>query len=876
MIQPHEEDPIGRIETGVHMSHNGTLNISRQDVGEDRRVGIHKNDDRTSIQSDNMSNVSDISLTPTLILTNNQNGGSDNVNLTIGQNGATDSALSQNNDVVNENIMSKLLFRGTDDYSTETTSVDINNFGVDLQNVEEWLKTRSDSLSSLDFDSEIKPAENDIYDFLNIKSGLQFHSIGGVQEQAVLGNKDSSIELGNTSIQHVQGLGEVPELNNSIPLKRINANKKLETLTQFDRGLFEELLLTPDLQKRNKVKMENSLMLSADERGLFEEELLPNVQELLAGVMNEKIKDVPITTINTTQDVNNCSVSLPIIDEDMNCVRETSDELDLILRNNPSLKLMTPQEIENMPSRSLGFDETPVKLDNCRKKQNEFAFSTFGNCQREVDDSHSSVEMLGSLNSEIDSKLSSLLAMDASNDTPDTHIREINLMDVVSKSLKKSDQTPGTFLVKLENDEQPQTKVTSKVSTAASAISSHDILTATTGSSMSYFSDIKALTNTNEITTLNPVLNAKKESQSDNSSSSNVINLIPNKSFQTIKIPSTNSGTSNVQKNSTLTVALPLNPVIQLNNSQNHQNFLKLKVNPVTSNSGLSTNITNSNKKIIKVENSNVQGKLKVPTGMVQLRLAPYQVPVKAQTSPQTVLLKPVNTTIMPQNNIIQNTKAFTTIDASKNTKIVPIRQINPQEVSTTLSPGTAKINIKVDRKANFTKVSIVSSNNEHTVFKINTCDLIRAVSSIREPHLDLLGLSPQQLLQSATTAQQLINHLLDQSASKKKEGNKDTTGPQNFEINQVVPELKAPISRSINSSVSIPTSIPSSQSLPETVILSNSKSTESNKTELSVSTSSTQALSTKVTQIPLRVSQIKLNGDKKTKNGMNYIFIYI
>ena len=45
LISTSEGDPIGNVETGVHMSHNGTLNISSEDVGEDRRVGIPKDDD---------------------------------------------------------------------------------------------------------------------------------------------------------------------------------------------------------------------------------------------------------------------------------------------------------------------------------------------------------------------------------------------------------------------------------------------------------------------------------------------------------------------------------------------------------------------------------------------------------------------------------------------------------------------------------------------------------------------------------------------------------------------------------------------------------------------------------------------------------------
>ncbi|KAB7495817.1 Zinc finger X-linked protein ZXDB [Armadillidium nasatum] len=106
---------------------------------------------------------------------------------------------------------------------------------------------------------------------------------------------------------------------------------------------------------------------------------------------------------------------------------------------------------------------------------------------------------------------------------------------------------------------------------------------------------------------------------------------------------------------------------------------------------------------------------------------------------------------------------------------------------------GLAKITIAVDCKLNTTNISIISSNKEQTVFKINTSDLLRAVSSVKERLLEPLGLKLQQLIEPTNAACKLFSTHSNFTTPIKK-NDKNSHG---YEINYYVQEAKEPFSRS-------------------------------------------------------------------------------
>ncbi|ROT65493.1 Zinc finger X-linked protein ZXDB [Penaeus vannamei] len=434
------------------MSHNGTLNISRDDVGEVRRVFILKNGGSETAGCDGQG-VAPLSRTPSISNTTTQHGGSDSG----GINGNCDS----------DNVINGMLRAGEED--VDPTS----DLGADLQHIEEWLKTRSDSLSSFDFDSEIKPSEIDISDLFNLKSSVQFH-VGG-QDYGLVFSKDGASDAG-TSSSTLPSQFTFPDMGDSLSgsgSRRNSFTKKLETLMQVDKGLFEELLLTDQNKKCGAKKIENMPSLPTEDRGLFEELLLPGAQEewarhaqelLLAVTMEKKETGGSGSTIGEGESLPEpmeCSDPLSSSTQDASTSQESTDELDLMVRNIQPIKLMSPQEIENMASRPLGFDETPVKAESQRNREvtnqieEDFNFHPFGT--RGCDDSSTlPQDILASPNSEVDSKLSSILAMDASNDTLEIESSSASdMLENLNKTPPKPERSisPGTFLVKLEPKE---------------------------------------------------------------------------------------------------------------------------------------------------------------------------------------------------------------------------------------------------------------------------------------------------------------------------------------------------------------------------------------------------------------------------------------
>ncbi|KAK3869473.1 hypothetical protein Pcinc_025213 [Petrolisthes cinctipes] len=755
------------------MSHNGTLNISRDDVGEVTRVLILKNGSN-EVGCGEGQGMAPLSRTSSISTSTSQHGGSSN-------------SVSDSEGICDsDNVISGMLRSAAEEDVVDPTS----DLGADLQHIEEWLKTRSDSLSSFDFDSDLKPSEVDINDFFNLKTGVQFHVTG--QDTGLVFTKDSGSEVASTSSILLPNQFTFPDGDNlsGTGSRRNSFTKKVETFVQVDKGLFEELLLTDPNKKNGNKKGEGLPSLSAEDRGLFEELLLPgapeewarHAQELLLAVSAEKKESSTPGPSSGEQlpETMDCSVSLPETSQETTTDHGTSDDLDLMVNNIQPIKLMSPQEIENMATRPLGFEETPIKNES---QENRVA-SRIDDCifmpirSRGCEDNNMlQPDLLISPNSEVDSKLSSILAMDASNDTTEIPGSETSeMLENLSKTPPKLERSisPGTFLVKLEpretRDSSEKTPVSSSAPVTSQGVSSMPPPQTT------LVTTAPSTTTSNQSPAPAPDL-----SVADNSNTaSKTIPAVSNCSL----INSIGSTILNMTTKTITTTA---------------------------------SSLTVPPKSLLKIPSGPVRADIKkLPVGVVQLKLTgppvtslPSALSTTTATSttessqlPRSALiLQPLitNSQQLPSHASAQH--QATTVDGTATSKENPAFTFAPLKmvtVQSTQKPGTANVTITVDRKANLTTVNIVSSNNEHTVFKINTCELVRAVSSIREPHLDPLGLTPQQLLRSAHTAHKLIQEVHQQGAGRQSKGQgKDSAlGPQNFEINQVLQEVKAPISR--------------------------------------------------------------------------------
>ncbi|XP_068206130.1 uncharacterized protein [Palaemon carinicauda] len=799
------------------MSQNGILNISRDDAGESRRVFILKNNNGgcEANTSDGRAVSQLLSRSPTINSVSSQHGGS-----------VTDNGRIVNSE--SDNVINGMLRSGDE---VDPTS----DLGVDLQHIEEWLKTRSDSLSSFDFDPDIKPSEIDESDFLNLKGNVQLN-VGG-QDYGLVLSKDGAGESCGTLHSQLS----FPDLGDSLcgtSSRRSSFTKKLETLMQVDKGLFEELLLTDPNKKHGSKRVENGLSLPTEDRGLFEELLLPggqeewarHTQELLLAVSLEK-KETEASDPSPLADRDeglsgamSCSVSLPESTQETP-VNETADDLEMMVNNIQPIKLMSPQEIENMATRPLGFDETPIKTEEQRNREvsrrleeEDFNFYPFGSRPSE-DSSTLPADLLTSPNSDVDSKLSSILAMDASNDPLEIQSNDpleiqspesSDMLESFSKTPPKLERSisPGTFLVKLEpRESQTNLDLVGNKSTNArcSSTSSHPIVSmpppisgsSTAASIFSTFLPSSVL-DVSDITTT-----AMIGAETSTVSSSQVP--------VTANITKTFSSATTTTTITTPTASVNIAP-----------------------------------KSLLKIPGLMQAALKKLPINMVQSKVA--TVPVSSSISSVTTSVSSTTTNTSPQvvrpaliiRPLMQNahqqqvrpsqqidTRSDSVAKESAPLTLTPLKVVALQSNK----PGTANVTITVDRKANLTTVNIVSSNNEHTLFKINTCDLVRAVSSIREPHLDPLGLSPEQLLRSAHTAHRLIQEVHQQGSARQRKGGKEaSSGPQNFEINQVLQEAKAPISRMQQGQLALLRQATSVSSAPLTTVASHNNNT--NKTE--------------------------------------------
>ncbi|XP_050718570.1 uncharacterized protein LOC126999755 isoform X2 [Eriocheir sinensis] len=780
------------------MSHNGTLNISRDEAGEGTRVLVLRNGGSDMAGGEGQGVVQPSKASALSNATSTQHGGS-----------ISDSEGLGNCD--GENVMNGILRSPEDD--------------VDLQHIEEWLKTRSDSLSSFDFDPEMK-SEVDVNEFLNLKSGGQYQAAG---QEAGEGGGSSVVMLNQFSFSE-EGIGGGGSGGGS---RRSSFTKRLETLMQVDKGLFEELLLTDPNRRQGSRRTDSLPSLSGEDRGLFEELLLPGAQEewarhaheLLLAVNNEKKDGTGLSVQGATVEVESplheameCSVpvsSPQVAPAAASGGHSTSDELDLIVRSIQPIKLMSPQEIENMASRPLGFDEAPAKNEPDEDgepaaipMEDDFIFMPFRRQEGEVSTAIPP-DLLASPSNEIDSKLSSILAMDASNDTLEIPGPEVDTLEGLNKIAPRLERSvsPGTFLVKLEPQEKCE--ILGKPSL-------NSLIPLTTSQAVAAVMPPPQAVMTTTPTPppqTQPQQQKQQQQQSTTTVASTTALTIP---FQAL--PMLNIGNALIAK-----PAAPPQIAISTVIATSSATTITTTLTPTTTTTATSTSFSSpipsststsgsAPKRLLKIPGGSAKKEFKkLPVGMVQLRIGP---PSTSGTTVLTTTPPPTTAATTTTSSTTRPTLIFRPLIASQlaqphNPQARAQRASAPKEGSALAfpqvkvipvqnKPGNANVNITVDRRANLTSVSIVSSNGEHTVFKINTCDLVRAVSSIREPHLDPLGLTPQQLLRSAHTAHRLIQEVQQHGAVRGAKGGTKESGPglQNFEINQVFQEVKAPISR--------------------------------------------------------------------------------
>lgn len=600
---------------------------------------------------------------------------------------------------------------------------------------EEWLKSKSDSLSSLDLDSEMKnESEIDMTDFLNPKSNNLLNSSsnssitsdsvsrltgGGIYNPESASSSSSFIQ-NSLNFESDGSLSSLSSGFDSLKNNKTTGNiRKMDNLVQVEKGLFEEMLLTDPLKKNLKLK--DSII--GEDKGLFEELLIPGAQEWLFTVSSsdkkECISTVPMESLSVPQSPNIMSIN----EQDINN-KNTFDEYDIIDRNINTLKLMTPQEIENMPTRSLGFDEGQFKEEVVDHQIGDLPFNS---CEdKELSDLPS-----GANTNDVDHKLFNILAMDASNDTLDNNNFSENILDSIDQEPEK-DITSENFIYNVDSD-----------------------------------SSLK-----------NSTLNATKNSEEINNFSNICLkNEIQQKAQTNIKVK------QNLEK------IKPLNYILTEPSSP---------VKPVLSNIKLVTKHRPTYSNITNNENLNTKNNKSLSVGVVQLKLSPKQQGLATCTEKKTGIITSLPQ-ILIKPALIHNQGPLTVPVTESN--IVNLYNLSTGTKQTDNAlvaqnmAGIAKVNISVNCKANTTSVSIISSNKEHTVFKINTSDLMRAVSSIKEGYLEPLGLKSQQLIETANAAHKLLNV----HSYYLKKGNEEDSlkNPQNFEINQYIQEVKTPISRS-------------------------------------------------------------------------------
>ena len=720
-----------------------------------------------------------------------------------------------NSEMLNENILTKML-KMAEENSNATADLP-----GDLHNVEDWFKSKSDSMSSLDFDTDLKNSEIDIGDLFNLKGGLHFQICETIGNGAIL----PSIAAGESSSQNCSSL----------------LTQKSEGLLHVDKGIFEELLLTDSLQKLKQKSIDTPHTSRSDtDKNQYDEILLPGFQELLSNSSLADRKEI-LQALQIGNIQESCN-----LDFDGTQALSASDELDQLMGNSPTLKTIDNYRISNNTDETTIREACWIKNLLSNKIVDEVNYESINS--QEVATEHFPSELLSSTvnnSSDIDCKLSSILALTAVDEAIESNSSSCtDLLDTIDKNFLKSDLgiTPELPQIKfnLTSSKLSNKSLISKCYSITDNPSVSDVATAATGS-LSYSNPIdnilvppsSEIKSTN--VSLEPGIYQVLSNISDPTSMSqsyqllyddkNIPYLTPCVLPQSSKPEVCESLHSNEQSE---VISNPVtksqssgNPVLKIIRDQRQK---------------LITSCINSTANIIPTNLQKFAGSPRVPLVQPSLVLGSGQAPDKQVVVPDNLLqalqdsYKILPKKIIPQKigrkrsspigikakvvKVIKNTPNFSipaNLPKISIKKAVANEIVSAQPVFSSLNEpkvheGKAKVVMSVNPEANQTSVHVLSSNKEQTVFKINTSDLVRAVSSIKDFHLEPLGLVQSQLVQRAVTANEYIKEIQLKSGLRTDNSSLNQSGRpsqyQNFEINQDLPEFKPPISRKLNSQV--------------------------------------------------------------------------
>ncbi|KAF2350693.1 Zinc finger C2H2-type [Trinorchestia longiramus] len=748
----------------------------------------------------------------------------------------------------------------------EGNSEDCNassDFSNDLHNVEDWFKSKNDSMSGLDFDSDLKNSELDIGDLFNLKGMLHINQLGS--SECTAGNSQVKIEpnMGSSNSSRAECSGQ----NHYEKYLTLPSGALKATSFALDKGIFEEMLLADSVQRLYKNKSIPYESGDASKNSTDSEEtLLPAFQELLANNSSMERKEI----MRLTQNSNLPSLSL---DFEVHSPLTSTDQLNNLV-NGSFLKSKLNKDV---PHLYYADGEDSNNKEQCSIK-NLLASSALSelciddlrchelSVSEEMTNLPSEFFSTSSSNSiETDSRLSSILALNAHESEGDGASPSCkDILDTIDKNFLKSDLginpnpdlrpskwsyettlSDGSLLVcnSIDNENEHE---------QAAALSISEKSAQCNKAKEKLVKDIlnSASTNLNSVNIVgdeatevssrskNSFVFGDAESNADITEKSspqysNSDDMVPAEDTKTsiycasskenevfVESDINSKSTQISHSESTNDFSYNSNPILKLIQDQRNNSPISQALSPLLPNhlrelqspscrsvpmiqpSLVFSAVKSHDKKINLPENlllalqesykSDTPSKLSAPSSSAS------QYPLQRKVVRITKTSSPKNIGHTLPKVCLNKAKVFG--DASS------IKTSSKNVNGLASQKGLAKVVMSVDPKANLTSVLITSSNKELTVFKINSSDLVKAVSCIKQSHLDPLGLIPSQLIQRAQTAStfikeiQLENGLL--SADQLKAGKLSPS--QNFEINQMLPELKPPLSKNKNSDSSV------------------------------------------------------------------------
>lgn len=714
---------------------------------------------------------------------------------------------------MSDSLLSKILKLPEDSNSSDTHAS--SEFPNDLHAVDDWFKPKNDSMSGLDFESDLKNSDLDIGDLFNLKGILQTQLISN----DVSGS--NSNKLDNASVSTTCGKSDAcVQQEKVLSLTQGVLRTGSIALQSIDKGIFEEMLLTDSFLRMNKSKYASSFEGSDINKssGDMDEGILPTFQEILANNPTAEKKEL----MRMTQ---NCNLSNIPMDFEAQPSFTSNEQLNNLI-NGSFLK----SKINRDNSFSINSEESSSKEQYAMKN----LLSSAPLSELSMDDLHcneiSVTEDAASLPSEFfsaavasagetDSRLSSILSLSAhGTDNEGGSLSSCkDLLDTIDKNFLKSDLgiNPHPDLRPAKHSNISTGTSINNITGMQSAkgkcddvVLANKSLRKVSSNSTSYSSPTvceKSLS-TNEASRLYSEI--VRDSKSHHLHERNVRSLVLGESKI---IPTTFSGTFSYAMNSKCTQ-------FTSSNEKNTNPVLRIIQEQKKASANISKSKAHANKTSTDVSSSSSS----LPTSLILSAVKPaYKVSIpdnlnlalqeiykkdnasdtmSAQTpthNPNSrrskiVRITKTNSSLKPKDHLPQIRIKSSMMPSSPTSKPVVIAS-SPHKTEDLPLRGQAKVVMSVDAKANTTTVSVTSSNSKLTVFRINTCDLVQAVSCVREDQLDPIGLVPSQLIQRAETANKFIKNMqLENGLLTEDECNAGKLSQsQNFEINQMLPELR-------------------------------------------------------------------------------------